>query len=216
MKDTGKESYNKKELIERGWTEAAIRDFAGEPDQTQKNPIYSTSAPMKLYEKERIKQIEETAEFIDWKRKSEKRRKSASLASKKVADRKKQETLDLFLKHPIEVPEIPEKELRELALDHYQSLQTYRKEPRSLPSNPSKGFLDRITVNFLRHQMTVYTPLLDATSGRYGKFEAKQLIRRRVFEEIARIYPYLAQECKKQLAQKGDVMDLTGTESKTS
>ena len=36
-------------LRERGWTDAMVREYLGEPDATRPNPRFRTAAPMKLY-----------------------------------------------------------------------------------------------------------------------------------------------------------------------
>ena len=40
-------------LRERGWSDAMIRDYLGDPDATRPNPRYRSAAPMKLYLAER-------------------------------------------------------------------------------------------------------------------------------------------------------------------
>lgn len=51
-------------LKSRGWTEGLIRRFARDSDKEVPNPHYRRAAPpMKLYQLERIEQIEETPEF---------------------------------------------------------------------------------------------------------------------------------------------------------
>ena len=61
-----------------------------------------------------------------------------------------------------------------------------------------RGFLDRVTVNYLRHVRTNYDELLASLHGKVGIEEAKELVRERVYEAIASTYPDLAAECSRQ------------------
>ena len=54
---------NLAELKRRGWTIKLIADFKPEHDATAPNPINPDWAPQKLYELEKIREIEATREF---------------------------------------------------------------------------------------------------------------------------------------------------------
>jgi len=41
------------DLRGRGWTDAMVREYLGEPDATRPNPIYRSAAPVRLYLAER-------------------------------------------------------------------------------------------------------------------------------------------------------------------
>jgi hypothetical protein len=73
---------------ERGWTDAMIREYLGEPDATRPNPRYSSAAPMKLYLAERA---EVTEASPDWGERMTRgaRRRAAGVA---VAGRRRAET----------------------------------------------------------------------------------------------------------------------------
>src|SRR5690606_991259 len=45
-------------LKARNWTEAAIKRFLGEPDDTKPNPHYKSGPPMRLWLKERAEAVE--------------------------------------------------------------------------------------------------------------------------------------------------------------
>jgi len=78
---------NKKDLKESGWTEAGIKRFLGEPDETQPNPMYRSAAPMLLYARTRVRAVERTRAYLAWKAESEKRKDVARSAviSKKAS-----------------------------------------------------------------------------------------------------------------------------------
>ena len=198
MEERKKEFFTKSQLKEREWTEAGIKKFLGESDRTEINPIFKNAAPMQLYSIERVEKLEASKEFSDWKEKSQKRRDAAQ----KVADLKKQETLSEFDSIKIEVPIMPHKELKKLAKKEYEERQLDRGNYDVDLSYADRDFIDRIKVNYLRHELTEYDSLLCETSGRYGKLEAKKLIRRKIFNAIADAYPNLRKECMKQLDNK--------------
>ena len=53
-------------LARRGWTEAAIRRFLGEPDRRVPNPVYRSAAPARLYSMTRVTAAEDTPEWQAW------------------------------------------------------------------------------------------------------------------------------------------------------
>ena len=74
-------------LRERGWTDAMIREYLGEPDATRPNPRYWSAAPMKLYLAERAEAAEARPEWVERERLGA-RRRAAGVAA---ADRKRAE-----------------------------------------------------------------------------------------------------------------------------
>lgn len=63
-------------------------------------------------------------------------------------------------------------------------------------------FLDRITVNFIRQNLTVYDFLLVQQWDKVGKDYAVEIIRNRIFNLIGKEYPDLAQEAIRQKIAK--------------
>jgi len=61
-------------------------------------------------------------------------------------------------------------------------------------------FLERITVNFIRHK---YDRALEEVAGRVGIASAVQAIRARIYSAIGESYPALADECSRQLMRRG-------------
>lgn len=54
-------------LRERGWTDALIRDFLGDPDLYVDNPNYKSAAPMRLWRLQWVLVAEATPEFAERK-----------------------------------------------------------------------------------------------------------------------------------------------------
>jgi hypothetical protein len=192
---------SKANLKERGWTEAGIRTFLGEPDATKPNPKYKSAAPMSLYQLDRVEATEQTPEYLAWKAKSEKRRDAASDA---VTTKKANLRATIERWRP-EVPVLDVATLRRQAIANYNS---HREQRAGLgegdwnwtPATESsdEAFLARITVNYVRHVLTPYDGLLGTLHGKVGIKEAKELVRARVYDAIAATYPHLATECSNQ------------------
>jgi len=70
-------------------------------------------------------------------------------------------------------------------------------EGASEQSDPA--FLQRITVNPIRHHLSAYDKHLEEVAGRMGVDKATALIRQGVYAEIACIYAEYAEECKRQI-----------------
>jgi hypothetical protein len=127
----------------------------------------------------------------------------------KTPDTKRSAALEYVNKLVIEVPVMSYEVLVQKAckgynsrLDHkYRKEHHYLSEPRATTdSDPS--FLERITVNYLRHQLTSYERNLANLFGEKGKHKAVKEIRQKVYTAIAKAYPQLAEECKAQLKRR--------------
>lgn len=190
---------------ERGWTDTAIKKFLGDPDKLGSNP-YSSKTPSHLYLLSRVKKAERTKQFKEWKAASVKRRASA----RKAAHTRKEKTLAKVRSRLGEIQLHPRarglstKKLRKLAVASYEDLELERNwdEPRTVDSDAPQEFIQRIEVNFLRHEATMYDAELEEYAGSTGVREAVDMVRERVYEVIANEYPFLKKECERQLAER--------------
>lgn len=186
---------------ERGWTDALIRDFLSEPDETRPNPRYRVAgAPVRLYRLSRVEEAEAVEEF---KARLEKAR-VRSAAGKKAAGKKREELKALIAGVVINVERRPLDQVRAEAITHYNERNSalswrypYREYGYATP-NSDHDFLERITVNYVRHELTAYDGLWQSLYGQVGRDEAYILLRDRVLAAIAETYPDLADECRSQ------------------
>lgn len=178
-------------LKARGWTDRFIKDLLGEPDKLGRNPHYRSAAPVRLYEMTRVIEVELTDKF-----KSKPDTTKQKLAAKKAANTKRQALLDYIERLEITIPAIPFPELLIQACDSYNSWNLCN-DKFAQPTD-SKDFLNRITVNFLRHECSAYESELYRLFGVVGKQEGYRLLKERVLEEIADVYPCLTGECHRQ------------------
>lgn len=189
------------DLEARGWTKGLIKRFMPEPSDIE----YFRNGCRYFYGINRVREIEATEEFIQLQQKAL-RRREAGIAS---AEKRKAEYLD-YLKNrmPVRVKTIPLDEVIDDAICSYNVHKAWKSQyvddfyqPASRRSG--RGFLERITVNYIRHHLTSYDNLLAAQYGKLGKKEALEIIQIRVFQAIADAYPDLRNECDQQLVRRG-------------
>jgi hypothetical protein len=94
------------------------------------------------------------------------------------------------------VPLIDPESLTHKAIEHFNRIRAQTDAPASEASG--RRFLDRLRVNYLRHQLTHYHQLLRKTYGKVGAPGAYLEIKAMVLTAIAATYPDLAEECARQ------------------
>jgi hypothetical protein len=194
-------------LKARGWTDALIRTFLGESDETADNPYFRSAAPMRLYRLARVEACEQTPAWIAAHEKTRQRQVRAHA----VAQRKRDATFAAVEALTIHVQQMDHEALIHAACQHYNwhqedvedgwaargrdddRLYVKRASPDDTPA-----FLERITVNYLRHQGTAYEDELERLYGTVGADAARMRVKERVLEAIAAHYPHLASECERQ------------------
>lgn len=189
-------------LRDRGWTPAMIAALLGEPDVIKPNPHYKKAAPMRCYDESRVLIAEQGAEFSSLQEGAAPRR----VAARKAVETKREALLRQVGEMAVTVEMISTTEARRNAIALYNEWNADGVIPATL--NSSRQFLDRITVNYLRHHLTVYDKALEEVVGRVGVVDAIRLIRQKVYGAIAETYPCYAAECKRQMEiREGEAAD---------
>lgn len=210
MSRTGSGYYNKSELKDRDWTEASIKKFLGSPDKTARNSRRRKS-PILLYDKNRVHDIEDSPQFKAWLEKSARRRESARRAAAK-----KRDTTIEFAKSRVgnihlspSAVGLSRQELRSRAKESFLALEEAREirsggryQAEGITSRRSEGFFNRIEVNWLRHEATIYDDELTEYFNQVGVGHAVDIVREHVYGLIADAYPHLRDECDRQLEQR--------------
>jgi hypothetical protein len=182
---------------EFGLTDALVARL-GPPDRTAPNPHYRKAAPMQLYARERVAAwVSAHAEEI-----AAARRRSKT--AKMVARSKARDVVAAAEKLHVSVEVLDDAQVRSLALASYNAAreffadlnEDYDWQPADADADPA--FLERITVNYIRHELTDYDRELERVAGQVGVGAATAVIRRRVYEAIAEAYPQYADECRRQ------------------
>lgn len=198
----------KKTVLEReGWTEAAIKRFLPEPDLLRKNPNYRSAAPMKLYLVSRVEEVEKGSAFIEFVEKNKARRAGAQKAVQTKIKRMNEYVDGL----EIELPDIPKEELTLKACEHYNNRLWYRKECyeewtyrnfnesleeqepdfREATPDSDDSFLNRITLNYVRHAVSNYERILTSMGGKPGKDDVYDKLKEKVNKAICAKYDWL-------------------------
>ena len=192
---TGSNQYiSKAGLKKRGWTDRAIDIYLSQCDKVVKNSHYAKASPMYLYLKSKVEEAERSPEYQRYLDYHSPKRIGAQkgILTKKERLLKEVQSWTIVLK-PERAHTITQSAISEYTRYHPD-------EPAS--HNHSISFLNRITVNYLRHRLTNYDEKLNALFGKVGKDEAYQLLNQMIYKKISEQYPELAIECKRQLSQK--------------
>ena len=181
----------------RQWTKKLMILFLGNPDKVVPNPFYKKAADMQLWYLRRILEIEDSPEFRAEFLKAQGR--------KKVAQEVVQRKQDTIMKYAVTTPihlEIRSREtLEKNAARAYNDWHSYRDDFYAVDERKvSHDFLSRITVNYIRHEMSSYEDKLFEIHGKVGVGLAYEVIKKRILNKISETYPWLADECARQLA----------------
>jgi hypothetical protein len=171
-------------LRSRGWTLGTIGALLGEPDVLKRN--------MRLYALARIEAAEGSPEFAAAKAKSQGRVAGA----REAGVTRRAELLQQVREVQINVKVLPIDVVRRRAIAAYND----RNE--DVADDAPEEVLERLTVNYIRHTLTIYDQVLDEVASRAKISEARQAARRRIYEAIAASYPALARECGRQLKRR--------------
>ncbi len=188
------------QLSERhaGWTRTNVKNFADPPDLTKRNPHYRSASPTRLYRTSRIEEVEQREDVQAALKRGQLRSERATL----VSERTRLSGLMKARAFSCTVPEIPQEQLKSLAIEHYNSrLKLLGGENYVFLDHVDPTVLNRITVNYVRHELSRYDNELSSIKGKVGRHEIHAWIKRRVLEEIARVYPYLNVECERQMPE---------------
>ncbi len=205
MSQNDQTQYLKKsELKIRGWTDTAIKEFLREPDAIKPNPRYKKAAPVKLYNLERVKQVESSEAFTTWKNKTASQRLKAKQNAQKRIRLEEQKLLNWVNSLSIDIPKYEYSKLVKAACAHYNQRQKEKEEELQLrgknfyltpddfaypESDPN--FLYRIIYNYLRHVASNYDYELTHLFRKIGKEKGYQALRNRFYDEIEKTYPDL-------------------------
>ena len=205
-------AFTKTQLRKRaGWNDTRIEKFLGCPDFTTENS-YKRGVLTSWYMSKRVEKAESYKTFqkdaATALAQHEKRKKAAEKAvatkKKKTLEKVEQRLGEVILKKKYCF--YSKENLYRKAAHSYNDLQEMRGKWDFTPVDPrdaSKDFLNRISVNYLRHHGTTYDGELEEYFNSVGKQDALDIVRKHVYFQIAECYPFLKQECIKQAADRG-------------
>ena len=185
------------ELLQRtGWTRTILKKLDFQPDFVKNHYLYGKSCKVKLFSLKRIEAKEKTSEFIENKYDVQKKKDRA----RRAVQTKIRNILQKITTLPINVKRVEKVTL--LALKSYNDWNEQRMASYVTLAEASEAFLARISVNYIRHNLTKYEENIEKICGKTGKVLAYDLERYIVLSEIARVYPEFTEECQRQYWQK--------------
>jgi hypothetical protein len=192
-----KEFITKTEIkTRRKWTESLITKYLPDPDLIKNNPMFRGASEMKLYKVSRIDEIEKCELFlIDFQKTSLRRKKS-----KKMVNTKTDNLLNKISNISISVKEYNRQELIKMVIDSYNQRNNH-KEPIS-QRETDQTTMERLMVNYIRHELTSYDDILMELYSKTGKEQAYKLLNERIYKSIGEVYPYLIEACALQIITK--------------
>jgi hypothetical protein len=168
-------------LKERGWTDTGITKFLGPCDKTAVNPHYRKAAPMHLFLVDRVVAAEQTDAYRQFTEKN----KNRVTGAKKAVKTKKERLLEELMGWQINVKKKKYHKVVRNAINSYNSFHHMLNVERGheyikASKNSDPEFLHRITVNYLRHNLSSYEERLDDLFGKVGKTEAYIILNRKI------------------------------------
>jgi len=165
-----------------------IKQFLGEPDKLVLNQHYRSGPKIRLWAVERVEKIEKLEAFRVQREKGAKRSTAAAAA----ASSQRQQLLESIARMEIEVEVLEPSTPLERAIDHYNMRNWLRGRRAEQGSDPA--FLQRIQVDFIRHELTAYDEELDRVACKIGAADARDAIRDKIYYAMAEAYPELEEE----------------------
>lgn len=181
-------------VLKRGWTASLLNKFIPAPHSIKPNYMYHSAAPIKLYRIETIDAIEQSDEFKKLAVKAQKRKQAAVKAVKTKKDKLAKAVESMTFK----VPVFSTNELLDRAVAAYNENQIDIGKDNYASKKSDKLFLQRIMVNYIRHELTSYDAQLIKIFGKVGTDNAYVDIRKKVLDKISETYPHLRKECERQ------------------
>lgn len=189
MEDIKKIRYvTKSTLLKRGWSEKSILELLPQPKLVD-NPYYKKAAKMKLQDLRIVEDKEKTKKFKEYAKKKAKR----SNVMKKVADRKRKETIEASKKFDIKVERINIEELKYKALKAKEEWYDITGQFDRVGSvyRADKETIKRWEINYIRHNLTNYDEELKKLYRKVGKLDAYVNYKEILMKKIYETYPEL-------------------------
>lgn len=185
--------YTLTQMKQMGFTDSIIKTLNIIPTEIKPNP-HNKKNFMKLYSEEYIDTILKSSEFVNLVGKNINRRLGALKSTTTKVERLMRDIDNLN----ITIKRIEKLEL--LALHQYNEYNITQLRLANVKDDVR--FLDRLCVNYIRHELTNYDNSLDFTVGKVGKYKAFNRINEKIYTRIKEVYPQYSEECDRQLKIK--------------
>ena len=185
--------YTLTQIKQMGFTDSIIKTLNIVPTEIKPNP-HNKKNFMKLYSEEYIDTILKSSEFVNLVGKNINRRLGALKSTNTKVEKLMRDIDNLN----ITIKRIENVEL--LALHQYNEYNITQLRLANVKDDVR--FLDRLCVNYIRHELTNYDNSLDFTVGKVGKYKAFNRINEKIYTRIKEVYPQYSEECDRQLKIK--------------
>lgn len=172
------------QIIKRGWNDSAIIRFLGSPSLKRLHPRTGLDTP--YWESQSVVDIERTSAWKQWSQ--------------------RKELLELVEKSNVTVNWLDMDAVKYAAVNGYNHLHGKKPDFRHATVDSDPRFLNRIIVNYLRHDQTNYDASLKLIARKVGQQQAYALLKNKVLAAIAKTYPDLREECISQRVSIQDVL----------
>ena len=191
--------YTLTQIKQMGFTDSIIKTLNIVPTEIKPNP-HNKKNFMKLYSEEYIDTMLKSSEFVNLVGKNINRRLGALKSTNTKVEKLMRDIDNLN----ITIKRIENVEL--LALHQYNEYNITQLRLANVKDDVR--FLDRLCVNYIRHELTNYDNSLDFTVGRVGKYKAFNRINEKIYTRIKEVYHQYSEECDRQLKIKiGDELE---------
>ena len=150
---------------------------------------------MRLYLASRVTAVEATPAWREQRELSERRKEAAAKAVNTKIDR----LYDDAEAWEPRIIVLSREEVTRRAIESYNEWQMERGHDSRAHRDSEPLFLERLTVNYIRHELSTYD---HAFYGRTGIRDVHGWVRNRVLRRIAEAYPWLEAECVRQIASR--------------
>ena len=171
----------------RGWTATLIARHLGEPDELGENPHSRGAPPMRLYRKDRIKQVEQKPVIAEALQEVLDNRQSRSTAAKKGLETRRKSLLEWAETAPLEWYEWTPKSIQEARRRATEAWESHQMDLGRRKTNGQSASAEtklRWTENYLRHECLNYEAAIAELRGEVSRIEAYALLRGRADDMI--------------------------------
>jgi hypothetical protein len=196
LRPMGEHYITAKDLLKlRGWTPATIERFLGEPDKSEVRHLPNTSFTISLFSAERVEQAESTSEWQEQSRGEAARKRRAERTASRANAMDRVRNFDVKVRNS----ELSRDFLVSAALAHYNDWKAQQRAkwgksphiPNTLANTPPED-VERITLNYIRHNLTNYDAAIKKLAVADGSPEEYTVLRGRFFDALRRHFPDFA------------------------
>ena len=102
----------------------------------------------------------------------------------------------------INVKKIPIEDVYKQAIEAHNAIHKGKADFTPLNGSCRKSVLDKISVNYIRHNLTKYHSVVRRFCRNAKREKVLNAVRSKIYKAIAEAYPELADECRKQEMEK--------------